>query len=87
MRKSNHYGIRMVLQKYPDGLTVSELAERLEKDRGAINRALPQMADAYIDRWTACKSQWAAVWCVIVAPENCPKPKEKPLERARTKPT
>jgi len=38
MRKSNHYGIRMVLQKYPDGLTISDIAERLEKDRGwALN--------------------------------------------------
>jgi len=81
MRKSNHYGIRMVLQKYPDGLTISDIAERLEKDRGAINRALPQMPDAYIDRWTACKSQLAAVWCVIVPPENCPKPIKKTVKR------
>jgi hypothetical protein len=83
MRKSNHYGIRMVLQKYPDGLTISDIAERLEKDRGAINRALPQMVDAYIDRWIAHRKQWVAVWCVIVPPENCPKPTEKPLERAK----
>jgi hypothetical protein len=83
MHKSNHYGIRMVLQKYPDGLTISDIAERLEKDRGAINRALPQMVDAYIDRWIAHRKQWVAVWCVIVPPENCPKPTEKPLERAK----
>lgn len=83
MRKSNHHNIRMLLQKYPDGMTATEIAERTEKDRGAINRALPQMPDAYIDRWTSCKSHWAAVWCVIVPPENCPKPKERPLERAK----
>jgi hypothetical protein len=83
MRKSNHHGIRMLLQQYHDGLTVTDIAERMEKSRGAINRALPEMPDAYIDRWTSNKSQWAAVWCVIVPPENCPKPKESPLEQAQ----
>jgi len=82
MHKSNHHAIRMVLQKYPDGLTISEMAERLEKDRHGIQRAMPQMADAYIDRWISGREhrkQWAAVWCVIAPPQNCPKPKEKPV--------
>jgi len=83
MRKSNHHAVRMLLQKYHDGLPIADIAERLEKDRGAINRALPQMVDAYIDRWIAHRKQWVAVWCVIVPPENCPKPTEKPLERAK----
>ena len=87
MHKSNHHAIRMLLQQYQDGLTATEMAERLEKDRGSINRALPQMPDAYIDRWTSHRKQWAAVWCVIVPPENCPKPMEKHNDRARTKPT
>jgi hypothetical protein len=81
MHKSNHHAVRMLLQKYHDGLTVSEMAERLEKAKPCIQRALPQMADAYIDRWTSCKSQWAAVWCVIVPPENCPKPVKKTVKR------
>ena len=83
MRKSNHHNIRMLLQKYPDGLTATEIAERTEKHRNAIKRALMGMPDAYIDRWTSCKSHWAPVWCVIVPPENCPKPKERPLERTK----
>jgi hypothetical protein len=87
MHKSNHHAIRMLLQQYHDGLTVSELAERLEKDRASINQALPLMADAYIDRWTSCRKQWSAVWCVVVPPENCPKPTEKFFDRTRTKPT
>jgi predicted transcriptional regulator len=78
MHKSNHHSIRMLLQQYHDGLTVSELAERLEKDRASINQALELMVDAYIDRWTSRRKQWAAVWCVVVTPENCPKPTEKP---------
>ena len=76
MHKSNHHAIRMLLQQYHDGLTVSELAERLEKDRASISQALSLMADAYIDRWISCR-QWAAVWCVVVPPENCPKPNKK----------
>lgn len=82
MRKSNHHAIRMALQKYHDGLTISEIAERTEKDKGAINRALLDMSDAYIDRWISNREhrkQWAAVWRVIVPPQNCPKPTEKPL--------
>lgn len=74
MHKSNHHAVRMLLQQYQDGLTAIEIAERLEKDVTSIRRALPQMVDAYIDRWTAHRKQWTAVWCVIVAPENCPKP-------------
>jgi hypothetical protein len=84
MRKSNHHAIRMVLQKYPDGLTLTEIIERIEKDRSAVTRALKEMPDAYIDRWMPYKgsgpSPWQPVWCVIVAPENCPKPTEKPNE-------
>lgn len=87
MHKSNHHAVRMALHKYPDGLTISEIAERTEIHRGSINRVLTQMADAYIDRWTSHRKQWAAVWCVIVPPENCPKPMEKHNDRARTKPT
>jgi hypothetical protein len=81
MHKSNHQGIRMLLQQYHDGLTNSEIAERLDKDASHIKRALLEMPDAYIDRWTAHRKQWTAVWCVIVAPENCPKPTEKPNAR------
>jgi hypothetical protein len=69
----------MALQKYPDGLTVAEIVERTEKERRAIDKALLDMPDAYIDRWTTKRKQWTAVWCVVVPPENCPKPTEKPL--------
>ena len=79
MHKSNHHAIRMLLQQYHDGLTVSEITERTEKERRAIDKALLDMPDAYIDRWTTNRKQWAAVWCVVVPPQNCPKPKEKPL--------
>ena len=79
MHKSNHHAIRMLLQQYHDGLTNSELAERLEKDASHTKRALLGMPDVYIDRWASRRKQWAAVWCVVVPPQNCPKPKGKPL--------
>ena len=53
MHKSNHHAIRMALQKCYDGLTIAEIAERTEKERAAINRALLSMPDAYIDRWVS----------------------------------
>lgn len=74
MHKSNHHAIRMLLQQYHDGLTNSEIAERLDKNASHIKRALLGMSDAYIDRWTTRRKQWTAVWCVVVPPQNCPKP-------------
>ena len=74
MHKSNHHAVRMLLQKYPDGLPVSEIAERLETKPSPMRRALLGMPDAYIDRWIAHRKQWTAVWCVVVPPGNCPKP-------------
>ena len=87
MFKSNHHAVRMLLQKYPDGLTAAEIAERSEKSTTSSRRALITMPDAYIDRWVAYRKQWTAVWCVVVPPENCPKPTEKPIDRTRNQPT
>lgn len=78
MFKSNHHAIRMLLQQYHDGLTINEIVERTAIHRGSVNRVLTQMVDAYIDRWISRRKQWAAVWCVVVTPENCPKPTQKP---------
>jgi hypothetical protein len=78
VHKSNHHAIRMALHKYPDGLTISEIAERIEKPLSSIWRALKEMPDAYVDRWVAHRKQWTAVWCAIVPPENCPKPTRLP---------
>jgi len=73
----------MLLQKYPDGLPVAEIAERLEKESSPLRRALIEMPDAYIDRWIAYRKQWVAVWCVIITPENCPKPNARPTQLRR----
>jgi hypothetical protein len=48
-------------------------------DVDGINRSLKCMPDAYIDRWfaTGRNRYYSAVWCVVVPPENCPKPNQK----------
>jgi hypothetical protein len=74
--------VRNILRLYPDGLTTQELQEKTQTDRSHISRILNSMPDAYIDRWIAVNGKrWvAAVWCVVVAPENCPRPVFKPKE-------
>lgn len=77
---SRHPELRALLRKHADGLTVSQLTAQLQlanKDmrRNNIQTSLATMPDAYIDRWEGPnRGQYAAVWCVVVPPENCPKP-------------
>jgi predicted Zn-ribbon and HTH transcriptional regulator len=77
--KPSHPKIRQLLHQYQDGLTAKEISERLEKRHDTIYHALKAMPDSYIDRWTEAQHQAPAeaVWCVIVPPENCPKPNAK----------
>lgn len=82
---SRHPELRALLREHADGLTVAQLAVQLRlkvKDMrpNSIQTSLATMPDAYIDRWEGPnRGQYAAVWCVVVPPENCPKPtlKEK----------
>ena len=77
---SNHQRIRDYL-KGSDGLTTRQLQFRSEIEQRTICKALKAMPDAYIDRWTGPhRGQWAAVWCVVEVPEDCPKPDEKNME-------
>jgi hypothetical protein len=77
--KSRHPEIRALLREHEDGMTVDELALILRVDMSnAVRTALKQMPDAYIDRWRkAALGPWTAVWCVVVPPENCPKPSDE----------
>lgn len=71
-----HPHIRRLLHQYHDGLTSTQIAERLDRNRDTVYRALRDMPDTYIDRWTAAKLRQPseAVWCAVVPPEDCPKP-------------
>ena len=80
MRKSNQEKVRVLLREYTDGLTVSQVANITSLTVNNINRSLRNMPDAYIDRWEIRNRgrPLSAVWCVVVPPENCPKPERKP---------
>jgi hypothetical protein len=77
--KSRHPEIRALLREHEDGMTVDELALILRVDMSnAVRTALKQMPDAYIDRWQKTKQgPCTAVWCVVMPPENCPRPSGK----------
>ena len=60
-----------------DGKTVYALAAAMNKDPAIVYRALRAMPDAYIDRWVPALRggyKYAAVWCVVDVPPNCPRP-------------
>ena len=80
---SSHQRIRDYL-KDSDGLTTRQLQFRTDIEQRTLCKALKSMPDAYIDRWTGPhRGQWAAVWCVVEVPEDCPKPDEKNMEAAQ----
>ena len=77
---THHQKIRDQL-KDSDGLTTKQLQYRLEVDQRTLCKSLKSMPDSYIDRWTGPhRGQWAAVWCVVEVPEDCPKPDEKDIQ-------
>jgi hypothetical protein len=58
-----------------DGMTTRQLGAYVDSGMRDITRALKVMPDAYIDRWQVKnRGQYAAVWCVVDVPENCPRP-------------
>ena len=71
--------IREILRDEEDGCTIAELADRLDAKKMSIAAAVTRMPDTYIDRWTEAGQQrpYEAIWCVVVPPENCPKPERK----------
>lgn len=78
MRTNATNSIRTLLRENADGMDVGTLANRLDREPGNIRTRLKAMPDAYIDRWLV---RWGnpplAIWCVVVPPENCPKPVTK----------
>ena len=78
MSKSRHPEIRALLREHADGMDVEELAAILRVGMSnAVRTALKQMPDAYIDHWRKVgSSPYTAVWCVVVPPENCPRPSD-----------
>jgi hypothetical protein len=79
MRTFATRSIRELLKLNSDGMDVGTIANTLDRDPHNIRRLLITMPDAYIDRWTRFGGvgRPSAIWCVVVPPENCPKPETK----------
>lgn len=84
MRHSNRDVIRTHLHVHQDGLTCSEIAAHIQVTTSSIFNALRSMPDTYIDRWTKGKFQTppSAIWCVVIPPEDCPKPSKTRIKNA-----
>lgn len=67
--------IRVTLREIPDGVTLEELSELLNRPKSNIRKVLKAMPDVYIDRWeVAPRGQYKAVWCAVIPPNDCPRP-------------
>lgn len=77
MRTNTVKQVRALLRENPDGLTINQLNEVLHRTEHNLRRVLRGMPDAYIDRWVPRPRMTdAAVWCVVVPPEDCPRPRK-----------
>lgn len=75
MRTNCTQEIRALLRAHSDGLTLEQIVWAVKRDKANVKKIIRAMPDAYIDRWeTAPRKQFAAVWCVVVPPEDCPRP-------------
>lgn len=69
---------RELLRQNPDGLTARQIDDAFDYGNlPHVYRILKSMPDAYIDRWLQKGKRYTAVWCVVVPPENCPRPDKK----------
>ena len=78
MRTNSTQSLRALLRASPDGLDVGTIANTLEREPSNVRKLLAGMPDAYIDRWVRQRGNPPiAIWCVIVPPDNCPRPDNK----------
>jgi hypothetical protein len=78
MRTNTTQSLRTLLRDNPDGLDVGTIANYLEREPSGIRKLLAKMPDAYIDRWVRLRGNPPlSIWCVVVPPENCPKPENQ----------
>ena len=74
--------VRVALRGIPDGMTLEELADLLNRPKTNVRKVLKNMPDVYIDRWeVAPRGQYKAVWCVVIPPTDCPRPEGMSNER------
>jgi hypothetical protein len=77
MRTYSTKTIRQLLRAHPDGMDVGTIANAVDREPENVRKRLKEMPDAYIDRWEKKKgSPLTAIWCVVVPPDDCPRPGE-----------
>jgi hypothetical protein len=70
--------IRVTLRGIPDGATLEDLSELIDRSKYNVRKVLKNMPDTYIDRWeVAPRGQYKAVWCICIPPTDCPRPDGK----------
>ena len=70
--------VRVALRGVPDGMTLDELADLLDRPHSNVRKVLKAMPDVYIDRWeVAPRGQYKAIWCIVTPPKDCPRPEGK----------
>jgi hypothetical protein len=88
MKRSRHQDIRNALSVSEDGLTLLELAVKLDSNYKAIQKAIKNVWGVYIDRWAVPKrGQFAAVYMCADVPSNAPHPTERYLPKTMWQPT
>jgi hypothetical protein len=82
MRTFATHAVRKLLRDNPDGMDAGTIANKLDREPKNIRKLLNTMPDAYIDRWVRHRgTPPIAIWCVVVPPENCPRPETKPRRK------
>ena len=69
--------VREYLRANPEGATASQIGVALACDVTVVRNSLRSLPESYIDRWTQVPGKgrcYAAVWCVVVPPPDCPHP-------------
>lgn len=75
MRTYSTKTIRQLLRENPDGLDAGTIANAVDREIENVRKRLREMPDAYIDRWEKKKgSPYIAIWCVVIPPDDCPRP-------------
>jgi hypothetical protein len=67
---------RKLLSECPKGLTARQIADLTHSELRATHNRLKAMVDTYIVGWTDGRPR--ALWTVVIAPPDCPRPEKKP---------
>jgi hypothetical protein len=75
MNQHKSKALRVLLRANPDGMSVTELADRIGVTPDGARKSLKHMPDAYITRWEpTTNGRFMSIWCVVVPPPNAPNP-------------